>query len=214
MCLFFNAELPQDPKSRSSQSIQTGGSGSDESLNTSSNTLTSGNLTKDQSSLSHPDLSEIHKTRAATLPARGFRTGKHIYFNFCRWECTNLRRRTVSFKTKKKDGLFRRADGKLSVICLLLRGNCLSLFLTSLRAAKTRFKERKRPTITRQKTTHSIVVWTKRGFNFVVLLNELVNFFPVQTLSTELTVSLCSGKELVYHSFTELLELLQGNSCD
>jgi len=83
-----------------------------------------------------------------------------------------------------------------------------------LRAAKTRFKETKRPTITRQKTTHSIVVWTKRGFNFVVLLNELVNFFPVQTLNTELTVSLCSGKELVYHPFTLLLELLQGNSCD
>lgn len=76
-CFFVNAELPQDPKSRSSQSIQTGGSGSDESLNTSSNTLTSGKLTKDQSSLSHPDLSEIHKTRAATLPARGFRTGKY-----------------------------------------------------------------------------------------------------------------------------------------
>lgn len=75
---FFNAELPQDPKSRSSQSIQTAESGSDESLNTSSSdTVTSGNLTKDQSSLSHPDLSEIHKTRAATLPARGFRTGKY-----------------------------------------------------------------------------------------------------------------------------------------
>ena len=104
---FFNVELPQDPKSRSSQSIQTGESGSDESLNTSSNTLSSGNLTKDQSSLSHPDLSEIHKTRAATLPARGFRTGKYTerlsYHSenikslfLCIAECTDLRGRNVS----------------------------------------------------------------------------------------------------------------------
>ena len=73
----FNSyvELPQGPKSRSS-SFHATGSGSDDSLNTADNTPTSGSLTKDQSSLSHPDLSEIHKTRAATLPARGFRTGK------------------------------------------------------------------------------------------------------------------------------------------
>lgn len=49
--------------------------GSDESLNNLENTLTSGTLSKDQTSLSHPDLSEIQKTRALTLPARGFRTG-------------------------------------------------------------------------------------------------------------------------------------------
>jgi len=71
----FYAEIPEDPKSRSS-SRHAGGSGSDESLNTSGNTLTSGNLTKDQTSLSHPDLTDIQKTRALTLPARGFRTGK------------------------------------------------------------------------------------------------------------------------------------------
>lgn len=73
--LHFNVELPQDPKSRAS-SFHAGSSGSEESLSVSSNTLSSGNLSKDQSSLSHPDLSEIHKERAATLPARGFRTGK------------------------------------------------------------------------------------------------------------------------------------------
>lgn len=83
--VLFYTGLPQDPKSRTS-SFHAGGSGSDESLNTSvsDNTLTSGNLSKDQSSLSHPDLSEMHKTRAATLPARGFRTGNSeliIYYN-------------------------------------------------------------------------------------------------------------------------------------
>ena len=72
---FSNTELPQDPKSRAS-SFHAGSSGSEESLNASNNTLASGNLSKDQSSLSHPDLSEIHKERAVTLPARGFRTGK------------------------------------------------------------------------------------------------------------------------------------------
>ena len=84
--LSFNVELPQDPKSRAS-SFHAGSSGSEESLNTSSNTLSSGNLTKDQSSLSHPDLSVINKERAATLPARGFRTGKTsfntIFFFTC-----------------------------------------------------------------------------------------------------------------------------------
>ena len=73
--LHFNVELPQDPRSRAS-SFHAGSSGSEESLSVSINTLSSGNLSKDQSSLSHPDLSEIHKERAATLPARGFRTGK------------------------------------------------------------------------------------------------------------------------------------------
>lgn len=92
---------------------------------------------------------------------------------------------------KKTDGLSRRADGKMSVcskhmISSLLPGNCLSLFLFyQFEGGKTQFKERKCLTITRQKTTHSIVVWTKRGFNFVVLLNELVNLFPVQSLKTE-----------------------------
>lgn len=82
-CLFVDKpcplcqKLPQDPKSRAS-SFHAGSSGSEESLNTSSNTLSSGNLTKDQSSLSHPDLSVINKERAATLPARGFRTDNYF----------------------------------------------------------------------------------------------------------------------------------------
>lgn len=82
-CLFVDKpcplcqKLPQDPKSRAS-SFHAGSSGSEEFLNTSSNTLSSGNLTKDQSSLSHPDLSVINKERAATLPARGFRTDNYF----------------------------------------------------------------------------------------------------------------------------------------
>lgn len=77
--------IPQDPKPRPS-SFRAGTSDSDESLHTPDETLKPGNLTKDQNSLSHPDLSEIRKTRALTLPARGYRTGNLF----------RLRRRSVS----------------------------------------------------------------------------------------------------------------------
>lgn len=76
-CCFslLKTEIPQDPRSRSGSLRNDISGGSDESLNNLGNTLTSGTLSKDQTSLSHPDLSEIQKTRALTLPARGFRTG-------------------------------------------------------------------------------------------------------------------------------------------
>ena len=70
------AEIPQEPKSRAS-SFHARTSGSDESLHTSEQ-LNPGDLTKDQNSLSNPDLSEIHKTKALTLPARGYRTGNSV----------------------------------------------------------------------------------------------------------------------------------------
>ncbi|XP_029189169.2 uncharacterized protein LOC114956276 isoform X1 [Acropora millepora] len=82
-CLFVDKpcplckRIPQDPKPRPS-SFRAGTSDSDESLHTPGETLKPGNLTKDQNSLSHPDLSEIRKTRALTLPARGYRTDNYF----------------------------------------------------------------------------------------------------------------------------------------
>ncbi|XP_068760398.1 uncharacterized protein [Montipora capricornis] len=69
-------KIPQEPKSRAS-SFHARTSGSDESLHTSEQ-LNPGDLTKDQNSLSNPDLSEIHKTKALTLPARGYRTDNYF----------------------------------------------------------------------------------------------------------------------------------------
>lgn len=83
-CLFVDKpcplcqKIPQDPRSRSGSLRNDISGGSDESLNNLGNTLTSGTLSKDQTSLSHPDLSEIQKTRALTLPARGFRTDNYF----------------------------------------------------------------------------------------------------------------------------------------
>lgn len=79
-------------------------------------------------------------------------------------------------------------------------------------SGKTQFKERKRLTITGQKKKQSIVVWTKRSFTFVVLLNEFNSLFPVQSLKQN--TLLYSGKELVNDSFTFILLDLQGNSFD